>query len=942
MAEMVMFINPNSSGDSASDQADSTAEKKLANNCNKFKPSFIRAFSLASSFEQQSDTDQASPNLFSSTATSVFNKINPFESPTTTTTTTSNNNNQILEQSGGKQPRRTASLKQRGFISKLDFSLFGNNTRTNELDEKSLVTNNDHIKPPIVQEQQQQQQQQQDQVEEQEVFTEEMYTPFLSASDQKETISSLNRHSSASIKRKTKPVGALEYEVKPNETIEKIALKWNTVPSEILSLNKLASRVIFAGQTIFVPDPDYVAPSPPLSPPPAKVQFPLAIIDEMSKSHSDKTSGDELTDSAQNSRAGPFKMFKWKSNSNPKPGHVEKQKQAKSFDYIGENLSEKLLNAIDSISSSDSNYEMHRQSQLNPNPNPNANPNSIQQQQPRRHTLTEEEAKQLDEECMQRFLKLNCKILTYSKGVCFDGVLIITPSALMFDPLDMPVEIEDSSTNSSCLPPARPEQAEPKDRTKSSNSTNNSHEEASAIIPIEVISNVILYENLPLKDVQEYFEYQKQMDMLDSHKNMEALDSHNSSSDQHQLQHDDTTSWVEVTFDLKRNEDLHSSTNEVFVEDESALKEALSDLDNSTIKDAAAIAASNVDFKLDLTVSSEESGDSSRLSSSSPSCPLNPSILCIKVNKNKDLFNCPLNRKMKNRLESEFWFQINDGGYRITDKICAFFLEWKNDPHQDQVTMTQKKSGFQLVKQDKKLIDLIADHSLVAAAPIINLKLNKSFSVTNRLINRSDKSFVKDWEVVNLQELELKLKQEIEIENEYKTLPTLMNKSTILKEDNLRKLNITLIPRAIGFSWILSFSTEINGFSLLSLYRSLADVEGPCLFVVMDTNRNIFGAMTASKVFQSDHQFYGTGESFLYTFSPSFKVFKWTGENNFFTRGLVDSLAFGCSEGHHGLWFDGDLLNGHSQKCQTYDNEHLATTEYFTIASLEVWTFSDE
>ena len=54
--------------------------------------------------------------------------------------------------------------------------------------------------------------------------------------------------------------------------------------------------------------------------------------------------------------------------------------------------------------------------------------------------------------------------------------------------------------------------------------------------------------------------------------------------------------------------------------------------------------------------------------------------------------------------------------------------------------------------------------------------------------------------------------------------------------------------------------------------------------------------MTAAKVYQSDHQFYGTGESFLYTFCPNFKVFKWTGENNFFTRGLVDSLAFGCTE----------------------------------------------
>jgi hypothetical protein len=112
----------------------------------------------------------------------------------------------------------------------------------------------------------------------------------------------------------------------------------------------------------------------------------------------------------------------------------------------------------------------------------------------RRHTITEDEAKQLDEECMQRFLKINCKIITHTKG-SFDGVLIITPSALMFDPLDMPVETY----------------SDEKDRKKSS-SSGNMCEEASAIIPIEIISNVIMYENLPLKDVQEYFEYQNQME----------------------------------------------------------------------------------------------------------------------------------------------------------------------------------------------------------------------------------------------------------------------------------------------------------------------------------------------------------------------------------------------------------------------------------------------
>ena len=110
-----------------------------------------------------------------------------------------------------------------------------------------------------------------------------------------------------------------------------------------------------------------------------------------------------------------------------------------------------------------------------------------------RHTLSEEEAKKLDEECTQRFLKVNCKIVTRTKG-CYNGVLLITPSALMFDPFD-------------------PELAKKNDNeTKNYEFKSRIYDEASAIIPIEVISNVIMYEDLALNDVQEYFDYQNHIE----------------------------------------------------------------------------------------------------------------------------------------------------------------------------------------------------------------------------------------------------------------------------------------------------------------------------------------------------------------------------------------------------------------------------------------------
>ncbi|CAF0703097.1 unnamed protein product [Brachionus calyciflorus] len=655
---------------------------------------------------------------------------------------------------------------------------------------------------------------------------------------------------SSIIKKKHKPPGTIEYKVEFDDTIEKIALKWNTIPSEIQHLNRLVTRVIFPGQIIFVPDPNYIPPPLPSSPP-EKAKLPDSIIQELNTLEEHKNLNNHT--STQKNTSQGFNIFKWKTTPAPKPGHVELQKQ--------KCLSEPRTNSQTSV-------------------------NSKKNQLVSRHTLTEEEAKKLDEECMQRFLKVNCKIVTRSKG-CFEGVLIITPTALMFDPFD-PDELNNKNK-----------------RRDSSVFKNSIYDEASAIIPIEIISNVIMYEDLALKDVQEYFDYQHHIDMIENNDEEESKDSNG------------------VNFNLNESleDTIHFENSKL----------------NEETKDEEVFENDIGKQEKSRTLSKPESNDdkSSVMSSSTNSSSLISCYLCIKVNKNKDFFDCPMNRKMKNRLTSEFWFQIIDTS---TDKICAFFLEWKSDNTYSLTDKKVPKSRFQLVKQDEKLADLIYENILLKNSSQSNLK--KNFSTTNRLINKGIDSFVKDWEVVNLKELEMKIKQEIEIEKEYKTLPTLTQQSIILKDEHLRKLNANLIPRAVGYDWILSFSTELHGFSLGTMYRQLSEVEGPCLIVVLDSNQNIFGAMSSCKLYPSEH-YYGTGESFLFSFTPSFKVYKWTGENNFFIRGNSEGLGFGCAEGYHGLWFDGDLLNGHSQRSKTYDNDQLSSTEEFLITAMEIWSFSD-
>ncbi|CRK99248.1 CLUMA_CG012679, isoform B [Clunio marinus] len=169
-------------------------------------------------------------------------------------------------------------------------------------------------------------------------------------------------------------------------------------------------------------------------------------------------------------------------------------------------------------------------------------------------------------------------------------------------------------------------------------------------------------------------------------------------------------------------------------------------------------------------------------------------------------------------------------------------------------------------------------------------------------------------------------------------IPDLIGSTEILSEDHREKLCSHLPARAEGYSWSLVFSTSQHGFSLNSLYRKMHKLESPILIVIEDTQKNVFGALTSCSLHVSDH-FYGTGESLLYKFNPSFKVFHWSGENLYFIKGNPESLAIGAGDGKFGLWLDGDLNQGRSQHCSTYSNEPLAPEEDFVIKTLECWAF---
>nr|XP_031543706.1 TLD domain-containing protein 2 isoform X4 [Vicugna pacos] len=123
--------------------------------------------------------------------------------------------------------------------------------------------------------------------------------------------------------------------------------------------------------------------------------------------------------------------------------------------------------------------------------------------------------------------------------------------------------------------------------------------------------------------------------------------------------------------------------------------------------------------------------------------------------------------------------------------------------------------------------------------------------------------------------------------------PQLAGASQVLGASEIRQLSLHLPPRLTGRSWSLAFCTSRDGFSLRSLYRQMEGHSGPALLVLRDQDGQMFGAFSSSAI-RLSKGFYGTGETFLFSFYPQLKVFKWTGRNSFFVKGDLDSLMMGC------------------------------------------------
>ncbi|XP_025907367.1 oxidation resistance protein 1 isoform X2 [Nothoprocta perdicaria] len=257
----------------------------------------------------------------------------------------------------------------------------------------------------------------------------------------------------------------------------------------------------------------------------------------------------------------------------------------------------------------------------------------------------------------------------------------------------------------------------------------------------------------------------------------------------------------------------------------------------------------------------------------------------------------------------EYWFAVPQ---ERTDHLYVFFIQWSPEIYAEDTGESIREPGFIVIKKNEE-----AETSEEATA----------------------EEAAKEWEITTREDTNSKQAANIKTDLEPEAFrPNLSDPSELLQPEQIEKLTKSLPPRTIGYPWTLAYSTAKHGMSLKTLYRTMLGLDTPVLLVIKDSDGQVFGAL-ASEPFKVSDGFYGTGETFLFTFSPDFEVFKWTGDNMFFIKGDMDSLAFGGGGGEFALWLDGDLYHGRSHSCKTFGNHTLSKREDFIIQDIEIWAF---
>ncbi|XP_078072779.1 oxidation resistance protein 1a isoform X3 [Mustelus asterias] len=767
-----------------------------------------------------------------------------------------------------------------------------------------------------------------------------------------------------------KPKGTIEYMVESRDTLNSIALKFDTAPNELVQLNKLFARSVVPGQILYVPDPDYISsvesspslsPVSPLSPTSSETEFEKSMDVEhahhkdstCSPAHSCIRPARVVSSTSEEEEAFTEKFLKITCRyvtdgkgavsgvllvtpnnimfDPHKHDPLIKERGCEEYgimcpmeevlsaamysDILDSKIKESLPPELECSGSIKDVNQLNRRARSNRdevdsklqdagNDSTSTAPQSTEESLSE-DVFTESELSPIREELVSSDELRQDK----SSEASLESVQTINQPAM-----------------EGCLQPSSLESLEAKMPDQASPLTHDSDDLGDKLIEIKRNGNQTMEKSLNEHSTDDHGSVAHQ-DENEQHPTLSSnLAPEPKDAEAEEFNIECRTTQNALSSDTsgmckKENTDQSRKSGEMYVQDSENEVEELRKLWKShamqqtkeqreTMHQQQSI---NKDVKQKTVKAAEESVEGG-VTLKEKRRHRSHKFLCLRVGKPMrktfvSIASATMQQYAQRDRKHEYWFAIPQ---ERAEHLYVFFVQWSPDVYGNETGESVKEPGFMVVTKNEKS------------------EMNE---------NSSNDSVLKDWEITTQEETSMRQNTTTKPDLELETFrPNLSEKSDLLQMDQIEKLAKNLPPRTVGYPWTLIYSTAKHGMSLKTLYRSMTGVDTPMLLVIKDSDGQLFGAL-ASEPFKISDCFYGTGETFLFTFYPEFKTFKWTGDNMFFIKGDMDSLAFGGGGGEIGLWLDGDLYHGRSHSCKTFDNCILSEKEDFYVQDIEIWAF---
>ncbi|KAK1939404.1 TLD domain-containing protein 2 [Phytophthora citrophthora] len=150
------------------------------------------------------------------------------------------------------------------------------------------------------------------------------------------------------------------------------------------------------------------------------------------------------------------------------------------------------------------------------------------------------------------------------------------------------------------------------------------------------------------------------------------------------------------------------------------------------------------------------------------------------------------------------------------------------------------------------------------------------------------------------------------------------------------QLQASLPPPRRCYDWNLLYSLAQHGCSLHTLLLKVRK-STPTLVVVKTAKGDTFGGFVSGE-WQTSANYYGVGESFVFSCNTNFKCYPWSFLNTMVMFSNDEGIAMGGG-GDFAWYLNSDLSRGTSGCSETFKNECLASEAEFDIYNVEVWGF---